>query len=85
MGMVRLPWNVQRVQELRMMLSQAPGFGESGPDRELHAFMNTGEDRLQTGSSDERQQMPSGKEQLPPPTQSEVHRVERREDLRGGL
>lgn len=36
----------------------------SGSDRELHAFMNTGEDQLQTGSSGETQQMPSDKEQL---------------------
>lgn len=36
-------------------------------DGELPAFMNTGDDWLQTDSGNERQQIPSDEEQLPPP------------------
>lgn len=40
--------------------------GNGRPDGELPALMNA-EDQLQMGSGDERQQIPSDKQQLPPP------------------
>lgn len=52
------------------------GIGGSGQqDRELPAFKNAGEDRVQTGSDAERQKTPTDEGQLPPPPDPRTLRI----------